>query len=67
MEQSELRGNDHTLQDLGFGPEEDEEISGLFDLVACTHLTEGGKGEVENRWGKWMKSFSVSSAIVGIC
>uniref|UniRef100_A0A0M3I0G9 Kinesin light chain n=1 Tax=Ascaris lumbricoides TaxID=6252 RepID=A0A0M3I0G9_ASCLU len=28
MEQSELRGNDHTLQDLGFGPEEDEEISG---------------------------------------
>lgn len=29
MDQSDSR-NDNTLQDLGFGPEEDEEISGII-------------------------------------
>ncbi|VDM51233.1 unnamed protein product [Toxocara canis] len=33
MEQSDSRSNDHTLQDLGFGPEEDEEISAYRVLV----------------------------------
>lgn len=30
MDQSDSRGNDSTLQDLGFGPEEDEEMGGMF-------------------------------------
>lgn len=36
MDQSDTR-NDNTLQDLGFGPEEDEEMSGrrCFQCFSC--------------------------------
>uniref|UniRef100_A0A914S3Z9 Kinesin light chain n=1 Tax=Parascaris equorum TaxID=6256 RepID=A0A914S3Z9_PAREQ len=43
MEQSELRGNDHTLQDLGFGPEEDEEIS----VPCCKVIQYASQGRYE--------------------